>query len=68
MQLKGCGKRQKLIIDSNLTRPDNWIEPHQGAVTPSFVMRTVERAIRSGWNPLQYGGEFRIDGVVLGRA
>jgi hypothetical protein len=52
------------VLNVNLlvSRPDNWISPHQTAVTPAVIRDIVARAIAKGWNPetsepfaLEYG-------------
>ncbi len=40
-----------LVVNLGVSRPDNWIVPHQTAVTPSVVREAVERALRAGWLP-----------------
>jgi hypothetical protein len=51
-----------LVVNLLVSRPDNWISPHQTAVTPSVIRDIIARAIAEGWDPektepfaLEYG-------------
>lgn len=50
--------RTILIVDLGVSRPDNWIEPHQTMITPSIVRKIIRAAINDGWNPNGAGGKF----------
>ncbi len=43
--------RGVLVVDLSVSRPDNWIRPHQTAVTPTLVREIVEQALAEGWEP-----------------
>ncbi|MFO0697227.1 MAG: hypothetical protein U0230_26865 [Polyangiales bacterium] len=45
------GARSVLLVDLVVSRPDNWISPHQTALTPAIVREIIERALREGWDP-----------------
>jgi hypothetical protein len=51
-----------LVVDLVVSRPDNWISPHQTSVTPALIRDIIARAIATGWEPastvpfaLEYG-------------
>jgi hypothetical protein len=51
-----------LIANLVVSRPDNWISPHQTAVTPAIIRDIIARGIAAGWDPagtasftLEYG-------------
>ena len=48
-----------LLVDVRISRPDNWIGPHQTPVTPALVRAMVASALASGWQPCAPGGAFR---------
>lgn len=45
------GDKSILIVDLRISRPDNWIAPHQSAVTPEVVGTIIECARSAGWLP-----------------
>lgn len=52
--------RGVLHVDLAVSRPDNWIDPHQTAVTPHVVRLIVRAAQDAGWRPEADGTfEFR---------
>jgi len=40
-----------LIVNLVVSRPDNWISPHQTSVTPAVVQDIIAHAIAAGWDP-----------------
>ncbi len=50
--------RSLLLVDLGVSRPDNWIVPHQTAVTPDIVVDIIYKALQKGWLPLQKGSPF----------
>ncbi len=40
-----------LIVDLGISRPDNWISPHQTAITPRVVKDIIYSALNAGWEP-----------------
>mgnify|MGYP000262085500 CR=1 FL=1 len=42
-------ERGTLLVDLAVSRPDNWIAPHQTAVTPSVVRKAIAAAVEAGW-------------------
>lgn len=40
-----------LLVDLRVSRPDNWIEPHQTALTPAIVRQIITLALGDGWDP-----------------
>lgn len=43
--------RSVLVVSLGISRPDNWISPHQTSVTPAVVREVIEGALASGWEP-----------------
>lgn len=41
-----------LLVNLRLSRPDNWLSPHQTAVTPALVCEIILGALADGWDPL----------------
>ena len=57
-----------LVANLKVTRPDNWIEPHQTAVTPREVRALIGKALDAGWSP-SAGGNFSFEhGIIKHRA
>lgn len=50
-----------LLVRFNLSRPDNWLSPHQTGVTPSLVKQIIHHALASGWRPKLPGSAFLLD-------
>lgn len=50
-----------LVADAIISRPDNWIKPHQTSVTPAVVRDIIKAALSEGWQPEQPGSAFRIE-------
>jgi hypothetical protein len=46
-----------LVVDLVQSRPDNWVAPHQTAVTPRMVRDMIDAALAAGWAP-EAGGVF----------
>ncbi|WP_404368781.1 hypothetical protein ACIHQR_05015 [Corallococcus coralloides] len=50
--------RSVLVVDLGISRPDNWMAPHQTGVTPGIVRDVIRRALAAGWSPLGAGPPF----------
>ncbi|HEX9061910.1 MAG TPA: hypothetical protein VF941_17155 [Clostridia bacterium] len=50
--------RTVLIVNLGVSRPDNWINPHQTMITPAVVRKIINAAINDGWNPNGGGKTF----------
>lgn len=61
IQLCTDGPKQVLVVNLQVSRPDNWIAPHQTSVTPAVVRDIVRRALKKGWIPNGGGSAFQID-------
>jgi len=46
------GAGSVLVVELSISRPDNWVDPHQTAVKPWMVQRIVTEALASGWDPM----------------
>lgn len=44
-----------LVADLVISRPDNWIAPHQTSVTPQMVRDIIRAAVAAGWDPWSKG-------------
>lgn len=40
-----------LLVNFGVSRPDNWLEPHQTSVTPKVVREVIAAALAAGWQP-----------------
>ncbi len=62
LAIEACteGPRSVLVVDLRVSRPDNWISPHQTSVTPALIRNMVVRAIALGWVP-SGGPPFRME-------
>ena len=40
-----------LVAVLQVTRPDNWISPHQTAIRPAVIRNLISSALKSGWQP-----------------
>lgn len=47
-----------LLVNCTVSRPDNWVAPHQTAVTPQVVREAIRAALAAGWQP-EAAGTFR---------
>lgn len=45
------GENCVLLVNFNISRPDNAISPHQTAVTPNLVCQVIDGALAAGWKP-----------------
>jgi hypothetical protein len=54
VSIQSCeeGSTSVLIADLRVSRPDNWLAPHQTGLSPSIVRSIIQRARASGWDPL----------------
>jgi hypothetical protein len=50
-----------LLVDLRVSRPDNWIGPHQTALTPAIVGRIIASALDAGWSPAAKGSAFEYE-------
>ena len=50
-----------LLVNAGISRPENWIAPHQTSVTPAMVRAMISGALADGWLPLGSGSAFRFN-------
>lgn len=43
--------RSVLVVSLGVSRPDNWLSPHQTSVTPAVVREVIAGALANGWKP-----------------
>lgn len=48
-----------LLVDFGVSRPDNWVSPHQTSVTPKLVREVIAAALAAGWQP-ETAGTFEL--------
>jgi hypothetical protein len=53
LAVQRCGPQSGgvLIVNLIVSRPDNWVSPHQTSVTPAVVRDIIARGIAAGWDP-----------------
>ena len=63
VSIQSCmeGARSVLIVNLRVSRPDNWIGPHQTGLTPDVVRHIIERALAAGWDPLGTSSPFEFE-------
>jgi hypothetical protein len=61
VQLSREGAHSVLVVNLQVSRPDNWIRPHQTAVKPAMVRDMIRRALTAGWAPNRAGKPFVVD-------
>ena len=49
-----------LLVELPLSRPDNWISPHNCPIQPATVRDLIRKALESGWKPQENGSAFRL--------
>ena len=59
------GPRSVLVVSLRVSRPDNWMAPHQTAVTPAVIRDIVVRALAAGWAPESGGPPFPFDHPLI---
>jgi hypothetical protein len=53
LAIQPCDARAQsvLLVILRVSRPDNWIGPHQTSVTPGMVREMIVGALAGGWQP-----------------
>ena len=46
---------QVLLVRLGVSRPDNWISPHQTPITPARVREIIRAGLLDGWRPQVQG-------------
>jgi hypothetical protein len=58
-----------LLVNLRVSRPDNWLAPHQTALTPAVVRTIIDGALRAGWSPAAAGRAYTYQyGLIQDRA
>jgi hypothetical protein len=50
-----------LMVDLGVSRPDNWVAPHQTALTPAIVRDIIRKALEAGWVPSARKSPFELE-------
>lgn len=50
-----------LLVNLRVSRPDNWIGPHQTALKPATVREIITSALDAGWDPDAQGRAFEYE-------
>jgi hypothetical protein len=68
VELADAAIKGALLVDFCISRPDNWLRPHQTSVTPKVVREVIAAALAAGWQPEVAGAfEFRYP-LIMDRA
>ena len=59
IELADADTKGTLLVDFHVSRPDNWIAPHQTSVTPKLVREAIAAALAAGWVP-EVAGTFKL--------
>lgn len=54
------GGGSRLHVNTDVARPDNWVEAQAATVTPSVVAQAIRQALRQGWTPARRAGVFEL--------
>jgi len=65
IQHRAAGAQSLLMVNLGVSRPDNWISPHQTAVTPAVVREIIAAALSQGWQPLDATEPFFLDHALI---
>ena len=49
---------QTLLVDTEIPRPDNWLERPSSSITPRHVFMAIRQALNMGWDPCEPGPAF----------
>ena len=55
VELADAPAKSTLLVDFGVSRPDNWVAPHQTSVTPKVVREAIAAALAAGWHPAVAG-------------
>jgi hypothetical protein len=61
----GVGPSRTLLVYLGVSRPDNWIDPHQTALTPALVRSIITGALSEGWDPDGRGHAFEYEYALV---
>ena len=50
-----------LLVNLKVSRPDNWIRPHQTALKPAMVKEIIASALAAGWVPEDQGSSYEYE-------
>jgi hypothetical protein len=68
VELADAPVKGALLVDFHISRPDNWLAPHQTSVTPKVVREVIAASLAAGWQPEVTGTfEFRYP-LIMDRA
>jgi hypothetical protein len=59
VEIADASVKGTLLIDLGISRPDNWLAPHQTSVTPKLVREVIAAALAAGWQP-EAAGTFEL--------
>ncbi|MFO7566880.1 MAG: hypothetical protein R6X02_29825 [Enhygromyxa sp.] len=68
IELADAAVNGTLLVEFGISRPDNWLAPHQTSVTPKVVREIIAAALAAGWQP-ETAGTFELRyPLILDRA
>lgn len=54
-----------LVVNLRVSRPDNWLKPHQTALKPAMVCTIIDAALEAGWKPELNGSAFNFEFALI---
>lgn len=54
-----------LVVSLQVSRPDNWIAPHQTALRPKTIRAVIAAALEAGWRPDAPGSAFELEHALI---
>lgn len=54
-----------LLVSLRVSRPDNWIAPHQTALRPRTIRAVIATALEAGWRPDAPGSAFVLEHALV---
>jgi hypothetical protein len=54
-----------LHVTLSMSRPDNWISPHQTQITPKVIRNIIDMALKSGWQYDAGGKAYELEYTIL---
>ena len=67
VQVAVCETPCLLLVDLCVSRPDNWVFPHQTMVTPATVKTIITTALAQGWKADSGGSLHMVYSLSLGK-
>lgn len=59
------GSPRTLYVNLRVSRPDNWLAPHQTALKPAMVRAIIQEALSNDWEPSKPGPPFQWEHALI---